>query len=163
MPCPSTARPKSEPSKFAPKQIQATTQKLSVCRTRFKPRATRLTFRVLSDSSKCKIYASAGEIVIYNFDQIIHREFFSPKTQCKTKVQPNGLAENCRWKAVARVKFGRNSTHLVDFDRWGVVNLKMQLRLCERFPSRAQLPRCACVPDLRRHERSAKNHHQRAL
>ena len=67
MPCPSMARPKSEPSKFSPKQIQAPTQKLSVCRARFEPRATRLTFRVQNDSAKCKVNEIAGEIVIYNF------------------------------------------------------------------------------------------------
>jgi hypothetical protein len=61
---------------------------------------------VHGDSAEYKIYASTGKNVIYNFDQIIHHEFFTPKTQCKTKVQPNGLAENCRWKAVALVKFG---------------------------------------------------------
>ena len=34
-----------------------------------------------------------------------------------------------------------------------------RLWLCERFSGRAHLPRCACVPDLRRHQRRAENHH----
>ena len=53
--------------KFDARLVRAPRVSSNFCLFRFKRQANRLTFRVQNDSAECKIYASAGKIVIYNF------------------------------------------------------------------------------------------------
>ena len=54
-----------------------------------------------------------------------HHKFHIPKTQGKPKVQPNALADDCRWVAVALAGYWWNGAHRLDSRRWMGVNLTM--------------------------------------